>query len=332
MIDFESKRLHYLFRQFADKTVLVVGDMMLDRYLWGRVNRISPEAPVPVVDVEQESQRFGGAANVCFNVHTLGARVIPVGIIGDDVHGETLNQLFRESGFGGHGLIKDQSRPTTVKTRIIAHSQQVVRTDREVCDPISHAICEEIMAFIRQQTEMVSVIILEDYNKGLLTPELIGLIIKEAHIKSIPVLVDPKYDNFFAYKGVTLFKPNRKEAADKMGRRLDSLAAVEEAGRRLLDKIESQAVLITLSEEGMALIERGHDMAIIPTQAKKVHDVSGAGDTVIATMGVVMAAGGSLKEAAVIANHAAGQVIAEVGIVPVQPQPLLAALLSEAVA
>jgi len=330
MTDLSQERLERLFQEFKNQSILVVGDVMLDGYLWGNVSRISPEAPVPVVDIDSESHRFGGAANVCYNVHSLGANVIPVGVIGDDNEGQILKRLFEEKGFGGQGLIVDASRPTTVKTRVIANSQQVVRTDREVRTPIAITVHDRIMAYVMSQLDTVSAIILEDYNKGLLTPALIQSLIAAAKERDIPVLVDPKFDHFFEYRGVTLFKPNRKEAADKMGERIDTLAQVADVGQRLLSRLEADSVLITLGEEGMALIEPGKPMATIPTMARKVHDVSGAGDTVIATMAVVLSAGGTLPEAAVIANHAAGQVVAEVGIIPVEPVALLNTLLDEA--
>lgn len=329
MTVFTLERLHALFENFSDQTILVAGDVMLDGYLWGEVSRISPEAPVPVVDIESESYRLGGAANVCFNVHSLGAKVIPVGVIGQDKEGQILHDLFVEQGFGGDGLFVDDSRPTTVKTRVMAHNQQVVRTDREVRTPIGRAVHDRIMAYVHTQLHRVSAIVLEDYNKGLLTPELIQSLIAAAETRHIPVLVDPKFDQFFDYRGVTLFKPNRKEAADKMGERLDTLDQVASVGQRLLSRLNAGSVLITLGEEGMALIEPGKPMATIPTQARKVHDVSGAGDTVIATMAVVLSAGGTLPEAAVIANHAAGLVVAEVGIIPVEPLALKQALNNE---
>ncbi|MCK5148841.1 D-glycero-beta-D-manno-heptose-7-phosphate kinase [bacterium] len=331
MIVFSKDRLNELFGLFHKQRILVVGDFMLDRYLWGKVSRISPEAPVPVVEVISESHRFGGAANVCFNVHAMGAKVLPVGVTGDDVHGQTLRKLFIEHELDGDGLITDADRPTTVKTRIIAHNQQVVRTDIESRQLISKSVQDRILAYVSSQIAETSCLVLEDYNKGLLSPDLIKAIIDMANTYDVPVLVDPKFDHFFDYKGVTLFKPNRKEVSDKMGERLDSIEAIEHVGRGLIKELDCSAVLITLGEEGLALIEKDKDMVSIPTKAQKVHDVSGAGDTVIAALSVVMSAGGSLSEAAVIANHAAGLVVAEVGIVPVNTEMLLAALFLEAV-
>jgi D-beta-D-heptose 7-phosphate kinase/D-beta-D-heptose 1-phosphate adenosyltransferase len=308
---------------------MVVGDLMLDHYVWGCVNRISPEAPVPVVDVESETYRFGGAANVSYNVMSLGTNVIPVGIIGDDLQGEILKEIFDEKGISSEGLVIDKERPTTVKTRIIADSQHVVRTDREIRHGIHNNTQQKILDFIEHHLENIDSLILEDYNKGLLVPNLIHAIIKMAQSHQIKILVDPKFDQFFEYKGVTLFKPNRKEVADKLGVRLESEDALQRAGEELLSRLQCEALLITLGGEGMALFEQGEPFRKVPTQAIKVHDVSGAGDTVIATIAVALAAGANFKEAATIANHAAGIVCGEVGIIPIDHNRLLEVLMDE---
>jgi rfaE bifunctional protein kinase chain/domain len=325
----DEKRVRQLFTAISERSVMVVGDVMLDQYLWGKVSRMSPEAPVPVVEIESESYRFGGAANVSHNVASLGARVVPVGVIGDDPGGSTLKQLFLERGFSADGLLVDPERPTTVKTRVIAHNQHVVRTDREIKNPISKKMQERVTGFIESRLGSVDAVILEDYNKGLLVPHLIGAVIDAARHGGKPVLVDPKFDHFFCYRGVTLFKPNRKETADILGLRLDSPEALEKAGQKLLEKLECGAVLITLGEEGMMLMEAGKPVYRIPTQAQRVHDVSGAGDTVIAAMAAALSAGADFREAAFVANHAAGIVCGEVGVVPVDRARLMAALSQE---
>jgi rfaE bifunctional protein kinase chain/domain len=322
MIAFSQQRLKELFGEFNKRKIIVVGDLMLDRYIWGLVSRISPEAPVPIVNVESESFRFGGAANVSHNVLSLGALAIPVGVIGNDSTGEKLKQLFVEKGFPTQGLIGDDDRPTTVKTRIIAHGQQVVRIDREETHPISCEIQKRILNFIEASIEGADGIILEDYNKGLLVSNFIEDIIAIARVHGKMVFVDPKFDHFFEFKQITLFKPNLKETANRLGIRLDSDEALEKTGLKLLTKLNCEVVLITLGEEGMALFERGQSMIKIPTRAVKVHDVSGAGDTVIATMAVAMTSGASPQEAATLANHAAGIVCAEVGIVPIERDKL----------
>ena len=329
MIQFTKDRLQKLFDQFSKKRIMVIGDLMLDRYLWGRVSRISPEAPVPVVDIDSESIQFGGAANVVQNVQALHAEVIPVGIIGDDQSGKILKGLFKEKRLPIDGLIIDNDRPTTVKTRIIAHGQQVVRTDREVKSGVLKKIQNEITDFVKSQLASIDSIILQDYDKGLFVPRLIHQLIQLANEQKIPIHVDPKFDHFFEYRAVTVFKPNLKEVADKLGVRLNSDEQLEKAGIKLLEKLQCQAVLITLGELGIALFEKGKPWFKVPTKAVKVHDVSGAGDTVIATLAVAVAAGGDFREAATIANHAAGLVCGEVGIVPVDRERLFQTMSDE---
>lgn len=327
MVQFHPERLSELFSTFKKQKIAVIGDLMLDRYVWGRVSRISPEAPVPVVEIESESFRFGGAANVSHNVMMLGAEVLPVGVIGNDLSGETLKNLFTEKGFNADGLAVDTDRPTTVKTRIIAHNQHVVRTDREITRGISRKIQKRILDFLNRQVKAIDGFIIEDYNKGLLTPRFIEGIIQLAVTNGKMIFVDPKFDHFFDYQGVTLFKPNLKEVTDKLGFRLDSDEAMEKAGLKLLDRLQCRALLITLGERGMILFEPGKTGIKIPTRAVKVHDVSGAGDTVIASMAVAMTSGSDVLEAATIANHAAGIVCGEVGIVPIDRDRLFQELL-----
>ena len=331
MVYFTQKRLETLFHKFSKQKIVVIGDLMLDRYIWGRVTRISPEAPVPVVNVDSESFRFGGAANVAYNVKTLGAEVIPIGLIGNDSSGERLKELFENVHLPHDGLIIDENRPTTVKTRIIAHSQHVVRTDRELRGIISKKIERLLLNYISQHLDSVDGIILEDYNKGLLVSHFIHEVIDLANKKNIKVFVDPKFDHFFDYKNVTVFKPNRKEVIDRMGVRLDTPENLEEVGAKLIEKMHCQALLITMGEEGMILFEEGKPSIKAPTRAVKVHDVSGAGDTVIASMAVAMTAGASLQEATTIANYAAGIVCGEVGIVPVDKEKLYQSLREDVV-
>jgi rfaE bifunctional protein kinase chain/domain len=322
-------RLAGLFDGFSSRTVLVVGDVMLDRYVWGRVSRISPEAPVPVVEIERESFMLGGAANVSHNVRALGAGVIPVGIVGPDPEGQTLVRLFAELDFPTDGLLTDPGRPTTLKTRILAHHQHMIRTDREARIPVSAEIESRIAAFVESKIKSLDAVILEDYNKGLLSPGLIGRIVRLASGAGKPVFVDPKSENFFEYRGVTLFKPNRKEASEQLGFELKSEESLRKALGILIERLDCAGALITLGEDGMVLQERGGSFRKVPTLAKAVHDVSGAGDTVIAAMAVAMAAGAGFDEAAVIANHAAGDVCGEVGVVPVNRDRLIRNLLAE---
>lgn len=328
MIQFSKERLHTLFSRFSEQSFLVIGDMMVDHYVWGNVTRISPEAPVPVVNVESESFRLGGAANVASNVLALGARPIPVGVVGNDHAGQMLNQLFSEKGISAEGIFVDKARQTTLKTRIIAHHQHVVRTDREDRFGISASIQRKIENFVQAQLPFVNGIILEDYNKGVLVPKLIHSIIEMAKAARKPVFVDPKYEHFFEYRGAWLFKPNRKEAGDRLGIQLTTEEALHKALEKLLEKLACHAVLITLGEEGMIFQEQGKSPKKVPTRAVKVHDVSGAGDTVIATLAVAVGAGATLEEGVTLANHAAGIVCEEVGVVPIDREALFQRLVS----
>ena len=323
MINFSKQRIKKLFSSFQDKKIVVVGDLMLDHYIWGSVAKISPEAPVPVVDVQKESYRFGGAANVINNLKNLGADVFPIGVLGQDRGGELLINLFQKEDLSVEGLICAPQRTTTIKTRIIAHNQHVVRIDREIKSAIQAKIQKKIIDLLKTHLNDADGLILEDYNKGLLTPALIEKIIKLARDKDIRIMVDPKFDNFFAYKNTTLFKPNRKEIADKLGVTLKTKENIIAAGKKLQQRLHCQAVLITLGEEGMILFDTEEEPLTISTKAVKVHDVSGAGDTVIATLAVAVAAGANFREAASIANYAAGIVCGEVGIVPVNFNHLL---------
>lgn len=330
MIHIPRERLLHLFDAFLNCRLLVIGDLMLDRYIWGRVSRISPEAPVPVVEVESESVHFGGAANVAMNVSAMGASVFCVGLIGQDIHGETMKALFRENGFDQRGLIVDPGRPTTVKTRIIADSQHVVRTDLEETRLAEEAVEKQVIHLLNETGQDFQGIVIQDYNKGLLSPRLIREIIQYADSHHLMTFVDPKYTHFFEYQHVTLFKPNRKEASACLSNPLKTESDLINAAEQLFSRLNCRAVLITLGEEGMILFEPGKSLRQVPTRAMKVHDVSGAGDTVISVMAVAMASGATLPEAATMANHAAGIVCGEVGIVPIAKQPLFDAMLEAA--
>jgi rfaE bifunctional protein kinase chain/domain len=327
VVEFSEVRIKKLFGQFRGKRIGVVGDMMLDRYYWGTISRISPEAPVPVVEVESQSTRLGGAANVANNIASLGGVPLMIGVIGDDNGGKRLRSLVEEAGFPTSGLIVDKSRPTTTKTRVIAHSQHVVRIDQEVKDDIGNEAQEEILGTLRKELSNLDAIILEDYNKGVIVKNLIHEISAIARKARKPVTVDPKFNNFFEYKNVTVFKPNRKETEEALGRRLADLRSIEEAGWDLMKRLETDNVLLTLGERGMSLFERGGEVTHVSTRAKHVADVSGAGDTVISTLTMAIVAGATVREASALANIAGGVVCGEVGIVPIQPQSLLNAVL-----
>lgn len=328
MTSLTKQRLQSLFEGFEGKRIAVVGDLMLDRYYWGRVGRISPEAPVPVVEVESESTRLGGAANVANNIASLGGIPIMVGVIGSDLTGRELMRIIDGSGFPTSGIVTDSSRPTTVKTRVIAHHQHVVRIDQETKQYISDEIQDKILRNLRELMKKLDGIILEDYNKGVLVPHLIHEITEAARKEEKTVSVDPKFNNFFAYKNVTVFKPNRKETEEALGCKLGAWDDIDKAGKEMMHVLGAENVLLTLGEEGMALFEKGDKVTHLPTRAMKVADVSGAGDTVVSTLCMVLAAGGNIDEAATLANFAGGIVCGEVGIVPVDKKALFEEVLA----
>jgi rfaE bifunctional protein kinase chain/domain len=317
LVTFTNSRLQTLFENLSGKRVAVIGDLMLDRYFWGSVTRISPEAPVPVVEVESESTRLGGAANVANNIASLGGTPFMVGVVGDDDSGKALTAIVAESGFPSEGILVDPARPTTVKTRVIAHHQHVVRVDREVKYDIAEGVQSRLLDVLRRNAGTLDAIIIEDYNKGVVVKTLIKELVEFAKKNRIIITVDPKFNNFFEYKQVTVFKPNRKETEEALGVRLNDQTSVEQAGRTLLERLEAENVLLTLGERGMTLVEGGGQMTHVPTAARKVADVSGAGDTVVSTLTMILAAGGSIREASMLANLAGGIVCGEVGIVPI---------------
>jgi rfaE bifunctional protein kinase chain/domain len=329
LVVFKQKRLDEIFKSFNNKKIFIIGDLMLDVYIWGKVGRISPEAPVPIVEVEEESYRFGGAANVGMNVKSLGGIPVLIGVIGYDREGTIIDALMEENDLEKDGIFYDEERPTTVKTRIIAHSQHVVRIDKEDKRDISLEMENKILQFLQKRKNEIDGIILEDYNKGVLTKNLIQKVIEFARVNNILITVDPKFENFFEYKNVTVFKPNRKETEDALGIKLISEDNVIEAGRRLKEKLNPEYLLLTRGEKGMTLFSKNGDIHTIPTRARKVADVSGAGDTVIATITMALAAGAQIEEAATIANLAAGLVCEEVGVVPVNRELLYNTLLDD---
>lgn len=329
MILLTPERLEQIQKGFAGKKIAVIGDLMLDRYYWGKVVRISPEAPVPIVEVEEESTRLGGAANVANNIASLGGIPVMIGVVGNDASAESLRSLVSEKGFPMDGLVVDDSRPTTIKTRVIAHSQHVVRIDQEEKVDLSAAVQERVLAVLKIQIQSLDGIILEDYNKGVLTKNLISAVIRLAKENKKTITVDPKFNNFFDYQGVSVFKPNRKETEEALGCRLRSMPEIEKATRELLAKLKAENVLLTLGEQGMILCEQNGAMAHVETKARHVADVSGAGDTVIATLTMALASGASVRESATLANYAGGIVCGEVGIVPIDKAILLQTILND---
>jgi D-beta-D-heptose 7-phosphate kinase/D-beta-D-heptose 1-phosphate adenosyltransferase len=298
-----------ILRRFKDRRVLVVGDLILDSYLWGKVSRISPEAPVPVVDVQGESFTLGGAANVAQNIVSLGGRATVMGVAGRDRAAETLKELLTDRGIDF--TIVEDKRPTTVKTRVIAHSQQMVRFDQENRDYLSGKSLRGILEALGDAVRACDAVVISDYRKGVITKEVIRSLVEEAGGKKF-VAVDPKVGHFHLYKKVSLITPNLMEASQGAGVEITDGKTLRRAGSALLKKLGLQAVLITRGEEGMSLFHKGQ-VVHIPTLTRKVYDVTGAGDTVIASFALSRASGASLEESAVLANHAAGIVVAEVG-------------------
>jgi rfaE bifunctional protein kinase chain/domain len=315
-----------LVEQFKKTTLLVVGDIMIDEFIWGTVSRISPEAPVPVVAVMRENLLLGGAANVVHNVHSLGGRVLLAGLIGDDRMGEKIKKLLAERRIDSTGLVVQAGRPTTVKTRVIAHSQQVVRFDRESREPISAQSQGDLLRYLDKNWGEVDGIIVSDYGKGLIASPLMKFIMQRKRADGKLVAVDPKMNNFNLYVGATIVTPNRQEAEAAAGKEITDEASLMEVGRALLERFASQAILITRGEEGMVLFEREGDVINVPTVAKEVYDVTGAGDTVISALTLALASGIDPPAAAVVANYAAGIVVGKVGTATVTPEELKTAI------
>ena len=329
-MNISKTRFKQLLKNFEGKKIAVIGDMMLDCYFWGDVKRISPEAPVPVVEIDDEFFRFGGAANVALNIHSLGGVPFPLGIIGNDNDGRVFSELINQNGIDFTGLIVDESRPTTTKSRVIAGNQHIVRIDKESKQYISKKIENELLNKLEDEINSLDAIILQDYNKGVLTPSLIETIIRLGKKKDVIITVDPKFNNFFKYENVTVFKPNRKETEDVFGIKMVDNEDISKAGFKLLDKLKADYVLLTLGEKGIALFEKGKKgEKRIPTKARKVADVSGAGDTVISTLTIALSSGAEIEEAAYLANYAGGLVCEEVGIVPITKSKLFDTILEE---
>lgn len=316
-----QKRWQEIISNFAGKTILVIGDVMLDEYFWGEVERVSPEAPVPVVQVTSETWIPGGAANVANNICALGGRVIIVGVIGADLPGRRLRRLLRHSQVDIRGLVIDKKRPTVTKTRVLAGHQQVVRIDKEDTSLVRKGERTRLLRQARVLAGEVDGIILEDYAKGVVSQELVEEVIKIARRKNRFLVIDPNENNLFTYRGARIVTPNRKEAQAATGLGWGADPGV--MGRTLLKKWGSEAVLITLGEDGMCLFEERKKVYYIPTMAREVFDVSGAGDTVVGTVALALAAGASLKEAACLANCAAGVVVGKLGTATANQEELL---------
>jgi rfaE bifunctional protein kinase chain/domain len=310
-----------LFPRFRSLKILVLGDFMLDQFIWGNVDRVSPEAPVPVVDVERESIALGGAGNVAKNAQALGANVIPCGVIGGDWGGESIQRLLTEINVGSDCLLCCD-RATTLKTRIMAHKQQIVRIDREVRTFIADDLQASLVKHFLDHLDEVDGVIISDYSKGTVSPNLLKQILPVAKEKKKLVCLDPKIRYFSSYSPVTVVTPNQAEAGAVFGHPIVSQQDLEEAADRILNMIDCSALLITRGENGMALFFDGK-MTIIPARAREVFDVTGAGDTVISVLCVALAAGANMIDAVKLTNAAAGIVVGKVGTASVTPEELL---------
>lgn len=305
--------------RFSGKHILIVGDVMVDEYYIGSVDRISPEAPVPVVSVTKHDRRPGGAANVALNIMSLGGRASICSVRGNDSNGEWLDNHLKSIGVDTEGMVVDINRPTTIKTRIIGNNHQMLRVDQEDCSYVSDEIEAKIKKQLEHSIQQVDAVILQDYNKGLLSRSVIKAVIKVARKYDIPTLVDPKREHFLDYKDVTWFKPNRKEIIEglKLDSNLSSKEAIESALSTLRDKLNADYTLLTLSELGVALND-SDGTHYIPAHPRKIADVSGAGDSVISVAALCVASGFSPKEVAAISNLAGGLVCEKVGVVAIE--------------
>jgi D-beta-D-heptose 7-phosphate kinase/D-beta-D-heptose 1-phosphate adenosyltransferase len=324
------ERLKRIVAAFKSAKVMVVGDLILDEFIWGKVERISPEAPVPVVRVDKESFMPGGACNVANNIATLGGEVDLVGVVGADVRGSILKSELDRRGVITKGVVSDSSRPTILKSRVIAHKQQVVRIDKEIAEPLKRSTVSAMVNYIKKKISGIDIIIIEDYGKGVITPELLKAIVPLAKKHRKIIAVDPKEDHFSYYKGVTLITPNAEEASRATGIKPKDKRSIEEAGRKLLSKLKCKMALITLGERGMALFKEGRKPAFIPTIAQDVYDVSGAGDTVVGAFSIALASGAKEIEAAHIANYAGGIVVGKVGIAVITAKELIGRIREDA--
>lgn len=314
------------FRKFETLNILIIGDVMMDSYLWGAVERISPEAPVPVVSVKKRENRLGGAANVALNIQSLGAIPIICSVIGNDAEGRTFLNLLQEHRLSAVGVITTEGRPTTVKTRVIGQNQQMLRIDEETDTLLHPDQTQQLLFKIRNILESTEIhaIIFEDYDKGVISEYLISQVVTEAKSRQIITVVDPKKRNFLSYSGVTLFKPNLKELREGLKVEIDMRKSgdLEAAAAEIKDYLKANYVMVTLSERGV-FMQSDDDKQIIPAHIRKIADVSGAGDTVIATAAVCMASGMDIFKTAAIANLAGGLVCEHVGVVSIDKEKLL---------
>jgi D-beta-D-heptose 7-phosphate kinase/D-beta-D-heptose 1-phosphate adenosyltransferase len=324
--DYNVNELTKYIGRFPATNILVIGDIILDEYIWGDVSRISPEAPVPVVAVQEETKMFGGAANVINNICSLGGKSILCGVIGDDETGREIVEKLESLGQATNGIISEKERRTSIKTRVVAHNQQVVRFDKESRKEIGPDSVKRILGFIREVMDSLDAVIVADYGKGVISGELMNEIRKLLKKSDITRSVDPKTENFTYYESIDLMTPNHHEAGAFCRLEIVNEETLIKAGTQIIQELNCRSVLITQGKDGMTLFEKGGDISHIPTVARQVFDVTGAGDTVISTLCLSLASGMDLKSAAVISNFAAGIVVGEVGTSTVSAEELIKAL------
>ena len=324
MQELTKQRAEEITKTIRDRKIVVLGDVMLDEFVWGDVTRISPEAPVPVVDVRRESVHLGGAANVLANLVALGAQACVIGVTGKDGAGERIRVALRETTAhqSNDYLVVDERRPSTIKTRIIAHNQLVVRADRERRTPIDSRVEDDIIRVLEDVIANADAFVVSDYDKGVVTARVLAKILPLAYGR-MPVLIDPKLRNFAFYRPATLVTPNHHEALRMANLEEDTDDGLHQAARLIRTKLECDSVLVTRGDRGMMLLEGDGNPVYVQTVAREVYDVTGAGDTVIATLAGALAAGASMLEAATLANHAAGVVVGKVGTATVSSDELL---------
>jgi rfaE bifunctional protein kinase chain/domain len=323
-----KKRAIEIIANFSRSGVLVVGDIMVDHFIWGKVSRISPEAPVPVVDVQKDSILLGGCANVLNSIYTMGGKVYVAGVIGADNIGKRLLEELREREIETNGIVVEKGRPTTLKTRIVAHGQQMVRFDKESRKPITQVNTRKILNYVKSLRNKIGAVIISDYSKGVISQELIAGIKKIISNEKIYICLDPKQSDFSIYEGAYVITPNHHEAQRAAGMEINDENDLRQAGETLLKKYNFHALLITRGEEGMSLFERGQKIAHthFSTRAKEIYDVTGAGDTVIGVLALSLAAEANLQEATCLANQAAGIVVGKVGTATVSQEELIRVL------
>lgn len=321
----KQQDIEQLFERFNQLTALIIGDVMIDAYFWGKVDRISPEAPVPVVHVQKKENRLGGAANVALNVKSLGAKAIICSVVGDGSKGDVFRKTSKESGFSTEGIIDSFERMTTVKTRVISAGHHIVRIDDEITTPLSATDERNLLDCIKGilDRQKVDVIIFEDYNKGVLTEKVIRTVIGWADEKKIPTAVDPKKDHFFTYKNCTLFKPNLKELKEGLGIDFsrDDFDSLKNSMMQLQDRLDCRSTMVTLSELGVMMYDK-NEFSHEPAHPREINDVSGAGDTVISVAALALAAGVDAPTYSRLANLAGGLVCEKVGVVPIDKEKL----------